>query len=827
MTESLWPQLRAEQSDSLRRSLSLVAEENPDQRARIDKLSKKTGLPESIVSRNMDGIERKSEVRELDLYEVEKDSPFLAQYLRDRRNAAQAKDDVKNLSFIEKIQRGFDRGLLTDDMGEMGYQQWLQYNPERQAEIEAVSERIRRLSVGEHEEGFTVDFLDPAAEIAGMMLRGVSAATHEAIAGAATGAGIAFAMGQAGPQVVLPEEALTVPAGALSGMGYGMTIGMAEHAFRIETGHAYVEMLDVVGEDGARIDPELAKYGATAVGVINAALEVVGIAAVTAPVREVIKRHTVQNVRRALTNPTTARAVVDFAKRYGTGWAGEVGTEVAQEIVNMEAVELVKQLSEGDFEEMSEDEWNDRIGEIFSKVGRGMAILALPGPSVTLAHDMSAVRKGRSDVRRMADMSQAVQNSKLRERNPEKFRELMQKLGQDTGTDTVYVDSAAAEVFFQQGLDPELAEQPGIQRLIQDTAQSRENGSSDVEIPLEVYATEIVGTSLGEALKNDMHMDPDAFTQNQLGQFDLRKRIEEISEMDAEQFVNESYVYNEVLGQTLDTAKDRAQAERQAALVEVLFQALVQRKGIAAAGETMESLFDRFGLRIDREIDPRVQERMRAVEKIDVLLDKLREGSIPQDQDIFGQSILPFIAEKGGIKDTAGELANMDTDDGRVGRNRISRDDGMDLDYMAELLNEEGYIAERSEQAVLDAIRAELDGDKVYRLGAENVELMSVRDSLVELDQILGEAGVDVQAMSNEEIRQAMDDRVPAGAFSQPRMPAAEEQQFGDLTVSEDVTVKETGETVTIKQSAQRKFEQAMKRRNVINQIRKCVRAAA
>ena len=77
MTESLWPQLRAEQSDSLRRSLSLVAEENPDQRARIDKLSKKTGLPESIVSRNMDGIERKSEVRELDLYEVEKDSPFL------------------------------------------------------------------------------------------------------------------------------------------------------------------------------------------------------------------------------------------------------------------------------------------------------------------------------------------------------------------------------------------------------------------------------------------------------------------------------------------------------------------------------------------------------------------------------------------------------------------------------------------------------------------------------------------------------------------------------------------------------------------------------
>jgi hypothetical protein len=754
MAESLWGELERQRVDSLHGSLIGVADQNPDQRARLDQVSQKAGLPESVVATNVERFDAKSEVKELDLEQVEKDSPFLASYLRDRRNAAQAHDDVQNLSAIEKISRGFSRGLLVDDVGDLGYQQWLLYNPERQQEIDALNQQIESLMPGEHEDGFATDFLDPASEIAAMMLRGFSAATPEAIGGAAAGAGFALAAGQMGPQALAPEEVLTVPAGALTGFYGGMTIGMAEHAFRIETGHSLIEMLEVVGEDGQRIDPEVATYGAAAVGVINAALEVAGVTAVSAPFREALKRYTVDGVKQALSNPTTAKAVVNFAKRYAAGWAGEVGTEVVQEIVNMEAVELAKQLSDGDFEEMSEEEWNARVAQIFSHVGRGMALLALPGPSVTLAQDLRSVHRARTDAEQLGQMAEAIQNAKLRDRNPERFKELMRQLGENTGTDTVYVDLEAAEVLFQQGVDPDLQDLPGVQRMMTDAVKAREDGRSDVEVPIEVYATEIVGTSIDKVLRADMHMDPDAFTQNQLSQFDLEQRIEEIAGADST--IDESYVYNDIFGQLVQI-EDRGNADQMARMVETMFQALAQRQGVQAAGETMQSLFDRFGLTVGREIDPQLQERMRSIDQLDVMLDNLRSGSLPSDADIFGDSMLQFIAKQGGIADVDGELAAMDVNEGRAGTNLIAREGGQQPDMMAEALQEVGYLQKRDINQMYDLIRDELAGNKTFIAGQENADLARHRASLTELDQILTESGIDLDTMTNEEVRQTFE----------------------------------------------------------------------
>ena len=50
-------------------------------------------------------------------------------------------------------------------------------------------------------------------------------------------------------------------------------------------------------------------------------------------------------------------------------------------------------------------------------------------------------------------------------------------------------------------------------------------------------------------------------------------------------------------------------------------------------------------------------------------------------------------------------------------------------------------------------------------------------------------------------------------------------QDFGDLTLSEQVRVAGTGQTVTISQSAQRVFDQTVKRRDVVRKLKDCVNA--
>ena len=51
------------------------------------------------------------------------------------------------------------------------------------------------------------------------------------------------------------------------------------------------------------------------------------------------------------------------------------------------------------------------------------------------------------------------------------------------------------------------------------------------------------------------------------------------------------------------------------------------------------------------------------------------------------------------------------------------------------------------------------------------------------------------------------------------------QQNFGDLTLSEEVEVEGTGKTVTVTQSAQKAFDRTAKRRNVIQKLRDCLEA--
>ncbi len=227
------------------------------------------------------------------------------------------------------------------------------------------------------------------------------------------------------------------------------------------------------------------------------------------------------------------------------------------------------------------------------------------------------------------------------------------------------------------------------------------------------------------------------------------------------------------------------------------------------------------------------------------MIDRLRRGDLPTDEAIFGESALDFILEIGGVRDQGGELAALNVNDGRIGRNRIgrnriARDDGLPLDEVALRLEEAGFIDERDINAALDVIDRSVRGERVTRAEDTNQELLGIRDTLNDLDRIVNEAGLDLTTMSNEEVLEALrrqgdvatgeallQEGLTAQAILQQAFapaPPATQQDFGDLTLIEEV---ETPLGLrTRESSAQKEFDRLMKRRNTVESIRGCLNAA-
>lgn len=143
------------------------------------------------------------------------------------------------------------------------------------------------------------------------------------IGGAGVGAGIGLAAGNiTGLGLALPEEFLTVPAGAATGFVLSAPVGGFVTTAEIEAGSHYA---DLVTEKG--IDPASARFTAAGTGIASGVLEVMGGAMFAKAGVGAIKA-----ARRAVGSPDFKNASGRFVKDYLTSIGVEVSTEVAQEI---------------------------------------------------------------------------------------------------------------------------------------------------------------------------------------------------------------------------------------------------------------------------------------------------------------------------------------------------------------------------------------------------------------------------------------------------------------------------------------------------------------
>lgn len=153
---------------------------------------------------------------------------------------------------IKNIKSNFTVGKLSEEEN----QAWANYRKNQTQEnlkaaqdvSDVKSKYMKNNEVGQGNL-LTKDFAQYVPQMVNQIGSGLKGAGDTALTGAGVGAGTALIAGQLGPQVLAPEEILTVPGGAITGAVVGGKAGyikgVAEYSYDSMAGSAYKSLLDL------------------------------------------------------------------------------------------------------------------------------------------------------------------------------------------------------------------------------------------------------------------------------------------------------------------------------------------------------------------------------------------------------------------------------------------------------------------------------------------------------------------------------------------------------------------------------------------------------
>lgn len=384
-------------------------------------------------------------------------------------------------------------------------------------------------------------------------------------------------------------------------------------------------------------------------------------------------------------------------------------------------------------------------------------------------------------------LGDGVQASKLRERMPEKMQELIKSMKEEHGTpEHAYVDAnILTELWQSQGFDPQVK----AAEMFSDPsgyAEALATGS-EVAIPLEEFAQKFTGEGYYKALIEDVRLGSGSSTMKEAEEWDKTGRDEAIKELIEEAdgiapTPSDMKIYDDVVGQLIGTGMERQTAERNALVMKSVFRTLGARTGQDAL-----DLYKEYGLKIARPLPESLSKRLAVDLSLDPLLDRLREGNIPKDKDVRGKSLSEYL-RKQGVKDDGGELAALDPDSGIKGKaKKLIKADGFELDRARLVAIEDGYLPEGATiRDFLDAISNDLAGRGVYSNNNLNTQLADEQMSLAQMKEFLDARDIDVQDMTNEEIKAVLQETNQGGSTQ-------EMNQFDKGSIADRIVAAEGG----------------------------------
>ena len=842
MPELNWyEQQKKLQEEDLRLRIANELDYDPDESKRVLNVTGLTGLPTEVVKADLPNIESQLRREEFDIEKYKQDAPTFAEFTANNPlHLSALKDDQKNLSAWE---RGIRATSLANQMTwaqvEIGHINARQadgiYEPDDAKNLE----ELRKLQQP-HEfgvESWLAKLWIKNVKMSGPTLHSYKEALKYGGYTALGYMGIAGAAGQMGPQAALGEELITVPAAGMLGLGIGGRYGMSMSVYDLERGLARDEYLQL------GMSEETATKAANAVGTANMILESISMLRMGKYVPGL--RHVAGSTGKrlfadALKRPSVRKVAAVAVARLGEVLGLEVITEGAQEVSTILGGEY-GQYAEGIESQMDWETASERVADIMVETMQGALIMSSIGPTASFVTESRQAHRAKQMEVVFKALGKASEKSTTRTDVPKTYRAFVERVTKDGPLESLQVKKERFIEYFQSvGKDPDqLAAQLGV-----DMEHGEVTGWLD--IPLNAYAEYIAHTEHHVALTPDLRVDDNHMTGREAEAWELNKpevikemeeQIAALEEAAEAQEAAEEQVVSEVMGEIIAASFDPTAARYQAQIMRGLVN-LARRSG----KEQLE-IFERFWGGIKRQLPSALQKAEDIDIVVDPLLDAIRAGEMPSETDIFGQSLIQFIKDKGGLQDEGGELSARD-----VWKEQpfLLRKEGLSIDAAAELAAEAGYISQGDETQLMEALDRELRGERVFGRDADPMMADRARQ-LDELANFIEAEGIDM-TLPNVEIRKLLragetfeqidmdelndlTELVMLSAYDpvmlarlKAMMPeVSETQDFADLQFTDTMPLEGTTQVVTVARSAQKDFDRAVKRRNLLKKLMDCV----
>lgn len=465
------------------------------------------------------------------------------------------------------------------------------------------------------------------------------------------------------------------------------------------------------------------------------------------------------------------------------------------------------------------------VGATVGSLARALVLTAVPGRQ----HSIDAQRAERAKSQHEtfdAAVQAAVQNP-LRERSPERFASFLRDAAE--GGSEVYVPAEAVATFFQSNPDLDVWMDEWD---IRDQVEEALAAGTDVVFDQATYLAKVAPTAAHAAWSEDLRHGIDGMSKREAADFEATGEERLTGEIDAAidqaqaeeaQVAPERQVRDAIFSQLREAGYTLDAANAQATIAARTFASLAERNPEVFA-DAMAAYQD-ASLTIRQDFPEVIRQSM---DRIDAMIEGLRRRSArPTDRRLFGRSMMEFLAQRGGVIDTGGELAALGVDSwhrpsqgGKAFRRRFIRDGAMGgnefaPDLAAQAAVEAGYLPEGSgPNELFAAIRDELAGRPVYSQAFEtDIQSKENADALDELERLLADLGIDpTTETDNAKIKAALE----RAAEPFPGDSAATYDQSGRLLTDtpafkawfgDSKVVDENGEPLVVYHGTNQDFE--------------------
>ena len=307
--------------------------------------------------------------------------------------------------FFSKIAESYRRGDATISADIALYEAAFEGRGSVQDVLNArrkVNENIRLNPV---EGNFVAGLFYKSANIVPGMAKGYWDAIPEAAGGMVAAGVAALVLGQAGPQIALPEEAVTVPAASVLGLKAGLATGSAMFWYKQGAGSMYANMLE------NDYDPEVSRTVAGIAAMPYAVLEFLQWDKLAKGLSPTAAAEIRGKVLKS-TQKTMLKVMGRAAKKYGGTLTTEVAEEIGQEFIQITAEDVAGILSDADIQMDKEflAERMARLWETAKESTQAMALLPIPGSAIDIFSGARSVlsQKRQAEINSKLDIKQNI-----------------------------------------------------------------------------------------------------------------------------------------------------------------------------------------------------------------------------------------------------------------------------------------------------------------------------------------------------------------------------------------------------------------------------------